>query len=185
MNSFPAISSNPGTRGLPYRDLLSGCYAGTLSLPALCQKLQSVFGADLVPSFEYWRPILRKWLSTVPEHPVLLERLESAEIERLVEDPPLVFFVMLEATEGGQGKHLGPVASIIVAETIFGAMSANPIVGAEAGSTLQGRINACAGSLFPNNKKEAATALADIGEIASMPELLRYLERSRVLASAA
>jgi hypothetical protein len=186
-DNFPEIQNRPGTAGLAYRDLLSGSYAGTLSVPALCQKLQSVFGANLVPSFEPWRPRLRQWLTAGTS------TLEPDEIERLVEDPPLVFFVMLEAEcqmQSGQcpshasepGQHLGPIGSIIVAETIFGAMSANPIVAENTGS-LQARMIACAERLFPTNRDKAGAAVAEIDDVASMPDLLGYLQRKRRFAA--
>lgn len=191
-DNFPPIQNRPGTEGLAYRDLLSGSYAGTLSVPALCQKLQSVFGANLVPSFEQWRPRLRDWL-TKDTNGALVEKLEPDEIERLIEDPPLVFFVMLEAEcqmKNGQntsqksepGEHLGPIGSIIVAETIFGAMIANPIVAENAGS-LQARMIACAERLFPTNRTEAREAVAKIDDVASMPDLLSYLQRKRIFAA--
>jgi len=145
-----------------------------------------------VPSFEEWRPRLRQWL-TAGTKVALVEKLEPAEIERLIDDPPLVFFVMLEAecqVKNGQctsqmsepGQHLGPIGSIIVAETIFGAMTANPIVAEKAGS-LQARMIAGAERLFPTNRREARDAVEKIDDVASMPDLLSYLQRKRIFAA--
>ena len=171
---FPGVAGRTGTTGLAYRDLVSGCYAGTLSVSELCRKLQSVFGADLVPDFHRWHSPLRSWLDAN-----LSERFDPEEVERLVEDPPLVFFTMFEADKAERGQRLGPVASIIVAETIFGAMKANPIVDVPDGAPLHVRMKACAESLFPDNQ-EIVEAVARIDEIASMPELLDYLVRNHV-----
>jgi hypothetical protein len=45
----------------------------------------------------------------------------------LSNDPPLPFFVLFEAMqEPHEGRHLGPLGSIIVAEVIFGALALAP-----------------------------------------------------------
>ncbi|QDG76577.1 peroxidase family protein [Labrenzia sp. PHM005] len=54
---------------------------------------------------------------------VLPPRLTTETIDELSGNPPLGLFVLIEANSGpGQGQHLGPIGSIIVAETLFRAV---------------------------------------------------------------
>ena len=120
------------------------------------------------------------------------------DIERIVVDPPLPFFVLFEAARIGRpdevdgGQTLGPLGSVIVAETILGAMKAHPL-GIE-GDTLQARIKTCAEAIFnmrdpqqpdaPQPLQEPVVdALAAIDEISTMPELLDYMERRGLFAT--
>ena len=47
--------------GLAHRDLLSACYAGTLSVPALCRKLRNQ-RFEMVEEFDVWGLRLAGWL---------------------------------------------------------------------------------------------------------------------------
>ena len=47
---------------------------------------------------------------------------DSRDIERLSNDPPLLFFVLMEAQEVEGGCRLGPVGSLIIGETVYGAL---------------------------------------------------------------
>jgi hypothetical protein len=166
--------------GLAHRDLLSACYAGTLSVPALCQALRAK-GFRIVEDFAVWRQRLEAWL---PKHDLHFPP-DGEDIKRVVEDPPLPFFVLFEANHHG-GRHLGPLGSIIVAETMLGVMRCNPLGVEQSGSTLKERIQRCSDMFF--NEPEAATpvasALADIDEIETMPQLLSYMRGQRLFGQA-
>ncbi|MDX2203170.1 MAG: peroxidase family protein [Hyphomicrobiaceae bacterium] len=167
--------------GLTNRDLLSACYAGMLSADALCRILREQ-GFDLVKSFDDWRPKLRTWLLQSAHFSQSPEALDM-----IARDPPLPFFLLLEAADGG-GRHLGPVGSIIVAETILGAMEANPL--RVKGDTLRERIKSCGMALFKTGPADATEAepmqaavteaLNEIGEIETMPGLLAYMAQGRM-----
>jgi hypothetical protein len=175
--AFPA--KTPIDReGLANRDLLSASYAGLLSVPALSAKMRSVFGEQVVGSYEQWREPLRRWLtdcgnSGVPYGP--------GDVDRLVSDPPLPFFVLFEAEQAAHGQRLGPIGSIIVAETIFGALRSNATGFEAAGPGLRDRIAFCAETLFADREDAAKAAVASIAEIETMPGLLEHLGRAGLL----
>jgi hypothetical protein len=159
-------------RGLANRDFVSACYAGMWSVPALIAETRSrlkVHGAEaLVPSFEAWKEPLRLWLDD-PQAPGLSQPI-GPHLEALVEDPPLPFFILFEAAHeivdgrpvpahkladgrlslpGNGGQHLGPLGSIIVAESMFGALRACPF-GFPDAAGLGDRIKACCDALSIN-----------------------------------
>jgi hypothetical protein len=138
---------------------------------------------------------MRAWLTEIPGlQPGQQGPLPAGDpdLERILIDPPLPFFVLFEAARIGRsdaaegGRKLGPLGSVIVAETILGAMQAHSL-GID-DDTLQARIKACGKALFnmpdpqqpgaPQAVQEAVTdALAQIDEIETMPQLLQYMDR--------
>jgi hypothetical protein len=162
--------------GLAHRDLLSACYAGTLSVPTLCRELRAK-GFPMVEDFSVWQWRLRAWL---PKHDLHFPP-DGEDTARVVEDPPLPFFVLFEAAHHG-GKHLGPVGSIIVAETILGAVGRHPLGVEASGPTLKERIRRCGEMLFGEPEVEAivSSTLAEIDEIETMPQLLAYMRGQRL-----
>jgi hypothetical protein len=198
---FPAKADGVDAGGLMDRDLLSSAYAGLLSVPALIRKMQER-GFDMVEDLAQWQEPMRTWLTEVPG---LLPGQEGPlpqgdpDLDRILVDPPLPFFVLFEAARIGKpdeaegGRRLGPLGSVIVAETILGAMEAHPL-GID-GDTLQARIKACGAALFnmpdpqqpgaPQPVQDAvAEALSEIDEIETMPQLLEYMDRQGVFNSA-
>ena len=196
---FPAKADGVDAGGLLDRDLLSAAYAGLLSVPALIRKAQEL-GFDTVEDLAHWQEPMRTWLTEVPGLPEEDGPLPGADADlaRILVDPPLPFFVLFEAARIGQldeadgGRRLGPLGSVIVAETILGAMEAHPL--GIKGDTLRARIKACGEALFnmpdpqqpgaPQPVQEAiGEALAEIDEIETMPQLLAYMERQGVFNS--
>jgi Animal haem peroxidase len=175
--AFPAKSPSD-TEGLANRDLLSAAYAGLLSVPALSAKMQSIFGEGVVRPYADWKDPLRKWLTNSGSTGV---EWTKDDLDRLVDDPPLPFFVLFEAERATQGLTLGPIGSIIVAETIYGALRRDPHGFENAGPTLQKCIAACAAAHFPDRAPQAREAVASIAEIACMPALLEQLARAQLL----
>ena len=129
----------------------------------------------------------------------LSEPFEPADIDRVVADPPLPFFVQFEAAhsldgsakpvrEGG-GRCLGPLGSAIVAETIFGAMRLHQLGFEAEGADPNVQIAGCCEALLGDRQ-----ALSDLGvavpgrssirEIESMPDLIGFLEINRVFPNA-
>jgi Animal haem peroxidase len=197
---FPAKADGVDAGGLMDRDLLSSAYAGLLSVPALIREMQER-GFDIVEDLAQWQEPMRAWLTQIPglqpgqEGPL---PAGDPDLQRILVDPPLPFFVLFEAARIGRpdeaegGRRLGPLGSVIVAETILGAIEAHPL-GIE-GDTLQARIKACGEALFnvpdpqqpgaPQPVQDAiAEALSEIDEIENMPQLLDYMDRQGVFNS--
>jgi hypothetical protein len=182
---FPARVPAIDTEGLMHRDLVSAAFAGVLSVPALIEAARRK-GFETVEEFSAWQERIRIWLKATP----VAQQIGEEDIERLASDPPLPFFVLFEADHSG-GEALGPLGSVIVAETIFGTLRANPI---EAdGDTLKARIETCGRVLFdvPEEQQPQATqliqaaiasALSEIDEIETMPQLLDYMRRAGIFA---
>jgi len=172
--AFPA-KSPIDHEGLANRDLLSACYAGLLSVPALSAKMQSILSAKVVGPYDQWRVPLRRWLTDNGKSGV---PYGAGDIDRLVDDPPLPFFVLFEAEQAAHGITLGPIGSIIVAETVYGALRSNVHGFEDAGPTLRDRMSTCASALFPDRAHQASVAIAPIAEIDNMPTLLDHLARA-------
>jgi hypothetical protein len=152
---FPAIDATGGA-GLPYRDLLSaelaGCWpAGALTdtllqtLPAADARARAL-GSHGLARAAARRDALRAWLG-------------EPGLDAVADAPPLPFFIMFEALHGG-GQMLGPLGSIILAETLFPPLRA---MAAENAAALRG------------------TRFAGIR---TMPSLIRLLARENGLRTA-
>jgi len=160
------------TDGLANRDLISAAYSGLLSVPALSAKMQSIFGEGVVRPYAQWKEPLRQWLTAGGSTGV---QWETDDLDRLVDDPPLPFFVLFEAEKAAQGMTLGPVGSIIVAETIYGALRRDTHGFEKPGASLRAGIAEAVSTFFPDRAHHAKAAVASISEIANMPALLEHL----------
>lgn len=182
---FPALGDDD-TTGLVNRDLISACYAKCWSVPMLFAKLKDGPLRHLVPDFKDWQRPISDWLKEGGSGSA--ERFEGSDISDLVCDPPLPFFVLFEAAHSnagvapvssGGGSRLGPVGSIIVAETIFAALRNNPVAFEDAGASLQEKLGAVGAALVGN-----AGVLASLGDIGTMPDLVKFMISSGAFGSA-
>jgi hypothetical protein len=106
---------------LSLRDSLSAALARTWSVDALIDRIQAQ-SPDLLPA--KWslgnakdrRNAVTNWLTKRAKPGVL----DNAAISALAADPPLPFFVLLEAAldPGIGGRHLGPLGSAIIGEVV-------------------------------------------------------------------
>ena len=176
---FPALGDDDAT-GLASRDLVSACYAGCWSVPVLFAKLKDGPLRDLVPDFRVWQDPISAWLKEGETGSA--EAFEPGDVNDLVCDPPLPFFVLFEAARSdrgltpvaaGGGRHLGPLGSIIVAETIFGALRNHPVAFEDAAPDLRGKLEAVCTALVGN-----AAVLAQLGDIKTMSDLVRFMKTS-------
>lgn len=157
-------------RGLPTRDFMTSSYAGLWSVPALFREFKRRIAKaglpeKLLPDYDCWRAPLQTWLKdydaddAAGPHPA---KLSKEEIGRLVDDPPLPFFVLFEAAHdldaqrqpipairtgagdivfpGNGGTRLGPLGSLIVGDVMFGALRSRPLGLDEASLSLRARI---------------------------------------------
>jgi hypothetical protein len=183
---------DPGDHtSLPGRDLMSACYAGIWSVPRLYERLQqSLAGepiANLLPDYAKWAALIGSWVAK-PAPTGITQPITPGEAASIAADPPLPFFIQFEAAHpiktgspelGGGGRHLGPLGSIIVAETMLGAIRHFPLGVEDAGATLKARLAAAGDRLLGNN-----SAFAAMPEIGSMPQLLAYMAGAGAFAAA-
>ncbi len=117
--------------GLARRDLLRGAVSGVSTLAHLRERIAAHAPANypnrawLLDAARH-RTIVREWLedSSRALHPSGgLGKMPKALAEIAVNDPPLGLFVLIEASQKPwSGKSLGPLGSIIAAETFFRAL---------------------------------------------------------------
>jgi hypothetical protein len=186
----PGPAGNGDAAGLPSRDLTSAVYAQMWSVPRLIDALRAKsrqIAAFLPPYSEYREP-LRAWLNQTANPDGISEQLDAGDIAALVEDPPLPFFVLFEAAlnrttpripfkEGGQS--LGPLGSIIVAESILAAMNANQLQIKDLKFDPMQRL----ATLSPNLRQIGVTeaALSRLPDIDTMDELIMFMEKNGAL----
>ena len=132
---------------------------------------------SLVPDFRVWQDPISVWLKE--GEPGSAESFEPCDVNDLVCDPPLPFFVLFEAARSdnglapvtaGGGRHLRPLGSIIVAETIFGSMRNHPVAFEDAGSDLRQKLESVCLALVGDG-----AVLAEMGGIKSMADLVRFM----------
>ena len=127
-----------GEAGLIYQDFRRSALSGLRSVASLADRIGGLLPAEIVdaaPLFDQAarEATLRAWLTdhrtghdrTRRENaPNSARDLTDPQIECLVSDPPLLFFILLEASvynENQEVKGLGPLGSAIVAETFYAA----------------------------------------------------------------
>jgi hypothetical protein len=166
-------------QGLAYRDLRSAAYAGLWSVPALCNELRQQGLQDIVPDYGEWKPKIAEWLRRAFLDPFMA--FPDAAVEAIANDPPLPFFVLYEAANSAAhgevpGHRLGAVGSILIAETIYGALLRHPIA-FESAPTLTQRIRDCCGALLgdPFALLRAPGGTERDLEIGDMPKLLQFM----------
>ena len=114
--------------GIAFRDLMSAGLAGLRSVNDLATQLLrlrpklAAFSPMLVDP-ETRRSALAAWLRRDPA----LSLLTDADVEALAAEPPLPFYVLFEAEREAAGERLGILGSVLVAETIYGAMLREPL----------------------------------------------------------
>ena len=124
----PRVGNNGDATGLPNRDLVSAVYARIWSVPKLIDALRakSVDISNFLPAYSYHASGLTDWLNSRADPNGISEQFGPGDISAIADDPPLPFFILYEASNWHEnGKRLGPLGSIIVAETIIAAMNAS------------------------------------------------------------
>lgn len=161
---FPAIDDTNRV-GLAYRDLVSSSLAGLWSLSAFVEEIRRrrpslIDSAPLLADHEARKSQIAEWLGMSR-----LGGLDAADIDALSDEPPLSFFVLWEAAFEPRvsGLRLGRLGSIIIAETIFGALG--EVHGSSGWSHLAPRMPSI----------ECGAILERADEIESMSDLVLFV----------
>lgn len=101
--------------------------------------------------------------------------LSATDIATIAEDPPLAFFVLFEAAQPpNDGKHLGVLGSVILAEVMFGALAAAGTRGVmDIAAQIHGRSTA-----------PFAALAKQIDPIRSVPDLIHFVAQEAKLSKA-
>jgi Animal haem peroxidase len=189
--------------GLAVRDFLSASHAALWSVPKLIEevraRLRQASAPDLVVDFDVWRQPLSTWLADhAPADDDGSALFATDDITRLSNDPPMPFFILFEAAHafadttplttlgaglkfaGQGGRTLGPLGSIIVAETFYGALrSTSAEAGRTGASTFQDRVQHICATMGVDIAK-LKTILQEPGgserRLETMPQLLGLLK---------
>lgn len=172
---FPAFDETDRI-GLAYRDMLSAAFAGLWSVPALVERLRDMprlgrfFQESWVADREKREAALRAWLNeSMPPG----DLLSSGDVEALVKDPPLPFFLLFEAWHdpGSEGRRFGPIASVIVADVIIGALAQERLVADEGRTSLNEIVTRLAGGRIPPDM------LSNIAGVRTMADMIKATAR--------
>ena len=137
--------------GLAYRDLLSASLAGLHSVDSLAAQVLALrpdlaAASPLLASRAARQQALIGWLGQRPR----VSRLGAADVAALAVEPPLPFYVMFEAEHEAAGRTLGALGSVLVAETLYGALARDPLPAEAGGGSLAAQLDRlCAQWLGP------------------------------------
>jgi hypothetical protein len=177
----PNVDGNGDAAGLPNRDLVSAVYARIWSVPKLIDALRAKSPelSNFLPAYDEHVSRLKNWLELTADPNGISEQFDPDDVSALVADPPLPFFILFEAALKHAGQRLGPLGSIIVAETIIAAMESNPLRVEKLAFYPQRQIKEQSELLKRLGITD--TALSKMPEIESMEELLMFMQSEGIL----
>jgi hypothetical protein len=157
--------------GLPYRDLMSAALAGVWSVPNLIEKIEAKNKAlvqnSLALKNSAWKQGLKDWLGQA----ATVSGLDPADIDDLVENPPLPLFVLFEAQMETEGKSLGILGSIIVADVLYALLEEEPFP-VKRGFDLEQALTQISKEIYGVNRLEK-----ELFDIASMADLIKFVAK--------
>ena len=111
------VPDSPG--GLMLRDLVRGTMGGLQKLSVLREvvPIELQAGSPLLSQNGDWAVSLRAWLIDG------FNDFSEVELDSLVSDPPLLFWILFEAMEQEQGLRFGTLGSLILGDTILARIS--------------------------------------------------------------
>lgn len=163
----------PPGRILATRDLMSAALGGLWSVWKLADAVAKRTENSSLPQLlsdirTNWPWLLDTWNGGVKEGFVL----GAETMQALAEDPPFPFFVLLEAAASDSHTGLGPLGSVIVAETIVGAMAAAPLPAEREGASPCEQLRAIGA------QHGFEQALCDLPTIQTLPAILEFLAKA-------
>lgn len=193
---FAPLSSGEH-HGIVQRDLGSALYVELWSVPSLIDAVEQRFATidpdlcarHLRPYVTAWRPAIARWLRPASD---LAPALTDAELKAIADDPPLSFFIQFEAahelTAHGsstvdQGRTLGVLGSIVVAETILGTLRSGGVIDGEWQQPLKDAVRKVCGTLLGNADALPGLTGAEAPDLGTMPNLLAFLRAQGVFST--
>jgi hypothetical protein len=178
---LPRVGNDGDAAGLPNRDLVSAIYARPWSVPKLINALRSKSTeiSNFLPAYSENSAQLTTWLNSTSDPNGISEQFEPGDVAAIVDDPPLPFYVLHEASHWHDGQRLGPLGSIIVAETIIAAMNASTVKINETMLDPCKSLKEQTGLIKRLGINEAA--LSNLPEIDSFEELLAFMQSEGIL----
>jgi hypothetical protein len=185
---LPNADGKGDAAGLPNRDLVSSIFARVWSVPKLIDKLRDrsvekgTGLSNFLPAYDEHVSGMTEWLKKTADPGGISEQFTAEDIAAIVEDPPMPFFVLYEAENKHDGVRLGPLGSIIIAETIVGAMQKYPLM---VGKSLLDPLHEFKEQLEPLQRLGTpAAAISKIPEIESFDDLLIFMKSNGILEPA-
>ena len=161
--------------GLAMRDLIRSAVSGVAKLPDLARAMAASAPAGFphlgwIGDADAHRQALNEWVRRPTPlggyGGVFPPPMSEEQVEAFVANPPLVLFVMIEAAQKPwNGERLGPIGSIILAETFFRALddtSSLDFLGSATGEAGAEAIDIVFGAAVPS----------------TMPDLVLWLDRN-------
>lgn len=123
LGGFVGLDAPTPTDGLVLRDLVACTRSGSAAMPAVRTLVDRIEAASpgllegcLAHDEDRVRTVVAAWLADVG--------LPQAQVDALAKDPPIILFLMLEARQDANGKSLGGLGSVLMAETFAAALPA-------------------------------------------------------------
>jgi hypothetical protein len=176
---FGPLSEEDGP-GLPNRDLVSSMFGRVWSVPKLIDELRKKPElANFLPAYAALVPGLTAWLEATGRPEGISEQFGPGDVAAIAEDPPLPFFVLYEAHASHNGERLGLLGSIIIAETMAGAMVKYPL---QVSQWIYNPLASLKEQFEPFERLGVgAKALSNIPEVETFEDLLTFMESRGLL----
>jgi hypothetical protein len=151
-----AVGDVLGKPALWHRDLVSSILTRPWSIASLIDEIRpshgqlldnSVLLKDASSKQRSWVPDLEAWLQEHQE----ITKMTQADVTTLAKDPPIPFFVRYEAYRESQGKRLGVLGSIVVADVFYSILQHDPIMGIEGTAPLARQLEELSRLMFGPN----------------------------------
>ncbi|MDQ0392311.1 peroxidase family protein [Labrys monachus] len=169
----------PGGGSLIYRDLLGSVMTCPWSVNALIAEIARTHG-DLIagssllyddttaqlPTARPWAKPMSDWLAQQRNR--VGHAPTDEDIAAIIQDPPMPFFVRFEAAHapGASGKHLGIFGSIVMADTLFGVLNQDRVLGIDPLADLDVQLKAVSRiALDADDKLQALSGIRDFNSL--------------------
>ncbi|MBL6078613.1 hypothetical protein JMJ56_11395 [Belnapia sp. T18] len=164
--------------GVAFRDLMSASLTGMRSVRDLCARV-----AALRPGLAAQSPLLADPAAREAALAAWLGRdsavslLTPADVAALAAEPPLPFYILFEAEHEAGGERLGTLGSLLVAETVYGALARERLASEGEGELGAAFDRLCAAWL-------GDTRFVDPPLVEDMPGLVAFIARRLRLEAA-